>query len=403
MQEDLNRIREANCPRCKQVFVCKPENISECDCTKIPLSTEEYRFISSQYTVCLCNACLKDLKKEYNSKFHYNKPKKIINRSFSLWFIFLSAISLRLVAQTYAPAVGQAGTSAMFKDSSAFVNWVQSCKITRGYQDVSNISLGYASVGDSTMVCGKAQTNGVASLGDGGSVVCSFPFPITNGPGYDFAVFENSIDDTFLELAFVEVSSDGVNYVRFPAHSLSDTVNQTGSFGSTNATKINNLAGKYRAGFGTPFDLQELAGSAGIDINHITRVKIIDVVGSLNDLFATRDKYQNKINDPWPTPFPSGGFDLDAIGVIHETKAVSLEERGLSTWGAIYPNPCRVGEELHFVMEQGLESIEFIDASGTKVFCAETAQNGISFLKPGIYFVRIRSGNSVTVQKLLVL
>lgn len=402
-KKELNSINDTNCPRCKKVFVCKPENISECDCNKVPLSTEEYRFISSHYTVCLCNDCLKDLKEEYNSKFHYNKPKNFINRNFILCFLFLSTHLLKLAAQTYAPPVGQVGTTAIHKDSSVFVNWVQSCKITRGYQDVSNTSLGYASVGDSTMACGKAQTNGVVSLGDGGSVICSFPFPITNGPGYDFAVFENSIDDTFLELAFVEVSSDGVNYVRFPAHSLSDTVNQTGSFGSTNATKINNLAGKYRAGFGTPFDLQELAGSAGIDINHITRIKIVDAVGSLNGLYATRDKDQNKINDPWPTPFPSGGFDLDAIGVIHETQVVGVDEKVLSIRGTIYPNPCRVGEDLHFVIEQEAESIEFIDASGTRIFYTETTHYDRPFLKAGIYFVRIRSGHSVTVQKLLVL
>lgn len=402
-KEDSNRIKETNCPRCKKVFVCKPENISACDCTKVPLSTEEYRFISSQYTVCVCNACLKDLKEEYNSKFHYNKPKNFINRNFILFFIFLFAISMSLMAQTYASPAGQIGTTAIHKDSSVFVNWVQSCKITRGYQDVSNTALGYSSVGDSSMVSGKAQTNGVVSLGDGGSVICSFPFPITNGSGYDFAVFENSIDDTFLELAFVEVSSDGVNYVRFPAHSLTDTVNQTGSFGSTNTTKINNLAGKYRAGFGTPFDLQELSGSAGLDVNHIVRVKIIDVVGSLNDLYATRDKDQNKINDPWPTPFPSGGFDLDAIGVIHETQVLGIEEKMLSTQASIYPNPCKVGEELHIVTGEEVERIEFIDASGTMVFYTEAAQCNSSFLKTGIYFVRIRSSHAVTVQKLLVL
>ena len=402
-KEDLNRNKETNCPRCKKAFVCKPENISECDCTKVPLSTEEYRFISSQYTVCVCNACLKALKEEYNSKFHYNKPKNFINRNFILFFIFLFALSLRLSAQTYAPPAGQAGTTAMHKDSSAFVNWVQSCKITRGYQDLSNTALGYASVGDSSMVNGKAQTNGVVSLGDGGSVICSFPFPITNGPGYDFAVFENSLDDTFLELAFVEVSSDGVNYVRFPAHSLSDTMNQTGGFGPTNATKINNLAGKYRAGFGTPFDLQELSGSVGLDINHITRVKITDVVGSLNDLYATRDKDQNKINDPWPTPYPSGGFDLDAIGVIHETQAVGVEESLLFAQGVIYPNPCRAGDELYFKIGETVQRIEFSDASGASVFYSESDQFNTAFLKRGMYFVKIRSSHSVTVHKLLVL
>jgi hypothetical protein len=69
---------------------------------------------------------------------------------------------------------------------------------------------------------------------------------------------------------------------------------------------------------GTPFDLDELSGvSALLNIDAVTHVRIIDVVGSLNDLYASRDSLGNKINDPWSTPFASSGFDLDAVGVIH--------------------------------------------------------------------------------------
>ncbi len=177
-------------------------------------------------------------------------------------FIFIALFFVSFFsanAQTYAPPVGQPGTTAMHKDSSVFINWVTDCNITRGYQDISNTSLGYASAGDSSMALGIALSNGVVSLGDGGYAICTFQYPIKNGPGPDFAVFENSFDDTFLELAIVEVSSDGISYVRFDSHSLTDTINQTGSFGSTDATKINNLAGKYRGAYGTPFDLQQIA------------------------------------------------------------------------------------------------------------------------------------------------
>ena len=168
----------------------------------------------------------------------------------------LSVISLNVKAQPYPPIVGQPGSTAIYKDSSAFVNWVTSCKVVRGLQDVSTPTLGLANGGDSSMVIGIAGTNGVVSLGDGGSATCTFQYPIKNGIGNDFAVFENSFDDTFLELAFVEVSSDGINFVRFPSHSLTDTTLQTNTFGTTDATKINNLAGKYRGSYGTPFDLQ---------------------------------------------------------------------------------------------------------------------------------------------------
>ncbi|MFN6048554.1 MAG: T9SS C-terminal target domain-containing protein, partial [Bacteroidota bacterium] len=54
---------------------------------------------------------------------------------------------------------------------------------------------------------GPAASNGVVSLGDGGIATLTFDPPITNGDGFDFAVFENTFLDTFLELAFVEVST----------------------------------------------------------------------------------------------------------------------------------------------------------------------------------------------------
>jgi hypothetical protein len=115
-----------------------------------------------------------------------------------------------------------------------------------------------------------------------GSAILTFQNPISNGTGFDFAIFENSFNDVFLELAFVEVSSDGVNYIRFPATSNTQTTTQIGPFDNTgDATKLNNLSGKYRAQYGTPFDLQELTGNPLLNINAITHIKIIDVVGSI--------------------------------------------------------------------------------------------------------------------------
>jgi hypothetical protein len=187
----------------------------------------------------------------------------------------------------------------------------------RGYRDISQPDSGFANAGTPAAAVGPALQSGVVSLGDKGMATLTFESPITNGPGWDFAVFENSFLDTFLELAFVEVSSDGKRFVRFPAVSLSDTAKQTGAFGYTFPEKIHNLAGKYRAGFGTPFDLEELNDSAGLNIQNITHVRIKDVGGSILPAYAEWDANGNKINDPWPTRFASGGFDLDAVGVIH--------------------------------------------------------------------------------------
>src|SRR5690606_10126887 len=120
-----------------------------------------------------------------------------------------------------------------------------------------------ASSGDSSAALG-APDGFTVSLGDGGIAVVRFAQPVANGPGPDFAIFENGFPDVsdpegaFLELGFVEVSSDGVHYTRFPATSLTqDTFQHSSIAGSMymNARLLNNLAGKYIANWGTPFDL----------------------------------------------------------------------------------------------------------------------------------------------------
>ncbi|MES2514637.1 MAG: T9SS type A sorting domain-containing protein [Bacteroidota bacterium] len=248
----------------------------------------------------------------------------------------LMATGLNTFAQ-FAPPVGQTGTTAMYKDSSAFVGWATNCKVIRGLQDISAPGSGYANVGDSTSALSIAGTTGIVSLGDGGQAILQFAAPIIDLPGFDLAVFENSFDNTFLELAFVEASSDGINFFRFPAVSNTDTSAQTGSFGSTDATLINNLAGKYKGLYGTPFDLSDIPNHVLLNKQAITHIKISDVVGCIQNQYCSRDANHHKVNDPWPTAFGSSGFDLDAVGVIHQQN-VGLEEGALDRM-AIYPNP----------------------------------------------------------------
>lgn len=150
----------------------------------------------------------------------------------------------------------------------------------------------------------------IVCLGNGGRITMYFPHPLRDGAGADFAVFENAVSATFLELAFVEVSSDGVNFFRFPNASL--TASAVGAFGSVDPTNIDGLAGKYQAGFGTPFDLAALADSPLLDKQRIAFVRIVDIIGS----GATKDSDNRPIYDPTPT-IGSGGFDLEAIGAIH--------------------------------------------------------------------------------------
>lgn len=400
MEKEERAKRESElCPRCHKKFECRPDDIRSCHCAKIEISKEEYSFINSRFKTCLCNTCLNEPKNEYQMKSQSDRKTIFSNKNALVAFILLFA--LKQFAQPYAPPAGQAGTSAMYMDSSAFVNWAIACQVTRGYMDITNAAAGFASAGDNSMGTGKAQSNAIVSLGDGGNAVCTFPKPIANGAGYDFAVFENSFDDTFLELAFVEVSSDGQNFFRFNAHSLTDTTTQTAGFGPTNATKINNLAGKYRGGYGTPFDLQEFEGTDGLDISRITHVKIIDVVGNIDKSFASRDFYNNKINDPWPTPFPSGGFDLDAVGVIHESTITGIPEKEAGLAIRVFPNPVERGKDIK-VDGSADTKIELIDLSGKCIYAGTGKVISTEGISPGFYCLRASTNTGTQVYKLLV-
>lgn len=193
----------------------------------------------------------------------------------------------------------------------------------RGPQDQTRPNSVQASFGDPSEALGMANANPanpvqVVSLGDGGSITLRFDAPIYDGEGTDFVVFENGFLAGFHELAFVEVSSDGSQFKRFPAISKTSTDTQVSAFGTIDPTSVHNLAGNAPAGWGTAFDLKELAQDPDIDVTSIHYVRIVDVVGSIDPNHGSRDSLGNLINDPFPTAFASGGFDLDAIGALYQ-------------------------------------------------------------------------------------
>ena len=309
----------------------------------------------------------------------------------------------KVVSAQYAPAAGLPGSTAIFKDSTCFVAWASGCTVHRGFQQIDSIAAGLASAGDSSMALGKSGDNPVVSLGDGGYAILTFDKPIKNGPGWDFAVFENGFNDEFLELAFVEVSSNGTDFYRFPSVSLTDTAVQVDTYGTLDPAKINNLAGKYRLFYGVPFDLDELSGVAGLDVMNITHVKVMDVVGCMNPIYASYDSENHKINDPWPTPFPVGGFDLDSVGVINQqTSAVKSIENTEQI--RFYPNPCRNFLHIESPSESN-KSIEILDITGKKIIELKNISNAVTIdftgIPRGVYMIRIFNDQFVTIQKII--
>ena len=313
--------------------------------------------------------------------------------------LLLAMVPVALWAQ-FAPAQDKPGTTAMHADSSAFVAWATGCTVERGPMRIDKPENGLASFGADSLALGvPGGTFDVVSLGDGGTATLTFESPLYNGPGPDFAVFENGFanaldpDTWALELGFVEVSSDGENFFRFPAVTYVQTDEQLGNSGSTDPAQLHNFASKYGAFYGTPFDLDEVEDNELLDKNHVTHVRIVDVVGNINPEYARHDSEGHIINDPWPTGFNSSGFDLDAVGVIHDIAHNDIPEN-VEEAIAMYPNPVR---DRLTVKAENLQSIEVYNLVGQLVLHSTSSVLDFGNLNKGIYFVRVTAeGKTVT-------
>ena len=317
--------------------------------------------------------------------------------------LLLAMVPVALWAQ-YAPAQDQPGTTAMHADSSAFVAWAAGCTVERGPMRIDKPENGLASYGADSLAIGKpGGTYDVVSLGDGGTAILTFESPIYNGEGPDFAVFENGFanavnpDTWALELGFVEVSSDGVNFFRFPAVTYVQTETQLGNAGSIVPAQLHNFASKYGAFYGTPFDLDEVEDSELLNKNRITHVRIVDVVGNIDPEYAAKDSEGHIVNDPWPTAFASSGFDLDAVGVIHDIAHNDVPENAEEAI-AVYPNPVR---DRLMVKAEDLQSVEIYNLVGQQVMFSTSDIVDMSDLNQGIYFVRINADEKTVTKRVV--
>jgi hypothetical protein len=204
-------------------------------------------------------------------------------------------------------------------------------ELIRGPIHIDVPEAGNASYGDPLDIPGIASGDPLeaVSLGDGGSVTVRFDALIYDGPDFDFAVFENGISSGdpalfFMELGFVEVSSDGIHFARFS--SLTSRTTPVAGFEEIDPDDYANLAGNRIAGTGSEFDLFDLSShplvvSGDVDLTAIEYVRIEDVVGD----GSRSDAMGNPIYDPFPTAFITSGFDIDAVG------AINVPEPGVET------------------------------------------------------------------------
>ena len=174
----------------------------------------------------------------------------------------------------------------------------------------------------------------VLTLGNAGVVTLGFDVVLTNGPGADFTVSENGFEfggGVFAEVCSVEVSTNGVDFARFPTryggppgpHGDFDALAYATFAGlSGGAVVLSNVATNSIDPFdpvvsgGEAFDLAELAEhplvQAGlVDLAQIHFVRLVDLVAG------------QELDSRGATIWDSGGAssaDVDAVSVIQHTQ-----------------------------------------------------------------------------------
>jgi hypothetical protein len=210
------------------------------------------------------------------------------------------------------------------------------------------------------------------ALGHGSSITVMFGGPIPNGPGWNFAVFENSfLDSSFAlagrgggtnyvydnsgtnlvpvargynfvwtKLAFVDVSSDDTNWARFPTTYLNTDVlfqatvpDSPAHWLSQDATMIDGLAGRTALQYGMPFSLSVLTNnpnvrSGAVNLNNIRYIRFTDVVGDGSAL----DQYGNPIYSPY-----YDGTQVPALVAAPDSATDGFCLRGVAT--LVVPTP----------------------------------------------------------------
>jgi hypothetical protein len=175
-----------------------------------------------------------------------------------------------------------------------------------------------------------APDGGLVALGAAGTITVSFVDPIPNLPGADLFVVENPFvlpQGNFSELGFVEVSSNGSDFVRFDA--ISDQPGPVDVFGLIDPALVHGLAGVNAM---DAFDLADLPPSTLLDLATVRFVRIVDIVGDGNTFDSRGPGYP--IWDPYPSQVTTG-FDLDAIGAVPEPGSALLVTLGVLCVGAL--------------------------------------------------------------------
>lgn len=173
-------------------------------------------------------------------------------------------------------------------------------------------------------------------MGNAGEFTYTFNPAITNGKGPDFVVGENAfeVDNSdgliFAELFYVEVSSNGTDFLRFDSVSLTANSDEYLSLDPGEVYGVGSLqVCMYSECYLQPYDLDWLRNKkevldGTVDISAITHVRYIDIPGTDYDdpehgYYPLYDSFGNIIRDAYLT-WGTGGADIVHPRVIHQVE-----------------------------------------------------------------------------------
>lgn len=188
----------------------------------------------------------------------------------------------------------------------------------------------------------------VHSLGVGGSATLGFDLTLADGPGADLVVYENGFVVTpgqvYTEACLVEVSTNGVDFARFPTR-YSGPAAQQSAFGSLPFGTFSGLVGGVPVlanvltntvdpldpvvSGGEAFDLAELADhdlvqQGLVDLQEVHFVRLVDVLEG-----TVQDSSGSLI---WDHGGTAGSADIDGVGVIQHAGEQAADRPRVDLW-----------------------------------------------------------------------
>ncbi len=153
------------------------------------------------------------------------------------------------------------------------------------------------------------------TLGYGGSLTLLLGSACFDGPGTDLIVCENPFfitgsSNLFVEAMFVEVSTDGVNFARFPTSYTGD-------------------AGPFQPFSGVPMSwYRGFAGVMPVHANSSFGIPSLDVVAAGGDAFDLADL----ADDPLAMSGAVNLFEIHYVRLVDVRGGVSLDSAGTPVW-----------------------------------------------------------------------